>query len=450
MQRLLFKKIELWAVLLLGLLGILGLVAFGAAVLDGERETGRFGPLGPVAVAVAEIPETVKALMSPDLAMAAFSPHRFGDRPAGWTFAEGPRPEGYLLLSRYDGDRARHVVELVSLADGTVGHTWLPDADRLLADAPRTSRIAEYTNWDTRHYRAIAPILAEDGTLVIKDHQSYLYGLDACSEKVWSQYGVLLHHATESDGAGGWWIPGYVEPSGVERVGAGFTDDSLVHLGPRGEILWQKSLTQILLDHGMEHALFTAGDYQDDPIHLNDIEPVLEDGPYWKKGDLFLSLRHMSMIMLYRPSTDEIVWSKEGPWLAQHDVDILDSSRIGVFNNNAYDRGTDARVHGTNEIVVYDFATGEVSRPWDAAMKAADVKTLFEGLFQVLPDGSAMVEEENSGRLVFVGQDGSVRAEFINKAADGLAYRLGWSRHLTQEQGEAALARLSAATCPAD
>lgn len=449
MQRLLFAKIELWAVLLLGLFGILGLVAFGAAVLDGERETGRFGPLGPAAVAVAEIPDTVKALLSPDLAMAAFSPRRFGDRPAGWTFAEGPRPEGYLLLSRYDGDRDRHVVELVSLADGTVRHTWLPDADRLLADAPHTSRIAEYTNWNTRHYRAIAPILAEDGTLVIKDHQSYLYGLDACSEKVWSQYGVLLHHATESDGAGGWWIPGYVEPSAVERVGAGFTDDSLVHLGSKGEILWQKSLTQILLDHGMEYALFTAGDYQDDPIHLNDIEPVPEDGPYWKKGDLFLSLRHMSMVMLYRPSTDEIVWSKTGPWLAQHDVDILDATRIGVFNNNAYDRGTDARVHGTNEIVVYDFATGEVSRPWDAAMKAADVKTLFEGLFQVLPDGSAMVEEENSGRIVFVGQDGTVRAEFINKAADGLAYRLGWSRHLTQEQGDAALARLSATACPA-
>lgn len=58
---------------------------------------------------------------------------------------------------------------------------------------------------------------------------------------------------------------------------------------PSGEILWQTSLTQILLDHGMEYAVFTAGDYRPDPIHLNDIEPVLTDGPYWKKGDLFLS-----------------------------------------------------------------------------------------------------------------------------------------------------------------
>lgn len=448
MQRLLFAKIELWAVLLLGLLGLLGLVGFGAAVLDGEREAGRFGPAGAAALAVAEIPETVKTLLKPDLAMAAFSPHRFGDKPAGWSFGTGPRPAGYLLLSRYDGDRARHVVDLLSLADGTVRHEWLPDADALLADAPRTSRIAEYTNWNTRHYRAIAPILADDGTLVIKDHQSYLYGLGACSEKLWSQYGVLLHHATESDGAGGWWIPGYAEPSAVERVSPGFTDDSLVHLGPKGEILWQKSLTQILLDHGMEYALFTAGDYQPDPLHLNDIEPVLADGPYWKKGDLFLSLRHMSAILLYRPATDEIVWMKQGPWLAQHDVDVLDPTHIAVFNNNAFDRGTEARVHGTNEIVVYDFATGTVSRPWDAAMKAADVKTLFEGLFTVLPDGTALVEEENSGRLLILGQDGTVRAEFVNKGGDGLSYRLGWSRYLTPAEGEAALARLAATSCP--
>ncbi len=282
---------------------------------------------------------------------------------------------------------------------------------------------------------------------MIKDHQSYLYALDACSEKLWSQYGALLHHSTESDGAGGWWIPGYEEPAEIERADADFADDALVHFGPSGEILWQTSLTQILLDHGMEYAVFTAGDYRPDPIHLNDIEPVLTDGPYWKKGDLFLSFRHLSMIMLYRPATDEIVWMKQGPWLAQHDVDVLDATRIGVFNNNAYDRGTGARVHGTNRITVYDFATGEVSDPWDAALKKADVKTLSEGLFAVLPDGTAMVEEENSGRLLFLGQDGTVRAEYINTAADGISYRMGWSRYLTAAEGEAALATLSATTC---
>ena len=46
------------------------------------------------------------------------------------------------------------------------------------------------------------------------------------------------------------------------------------------------------------------------------------------------------------------------------------------------------------------------------------------------------------------GQDGTVRAEFINKGVDGIGYRMGWSRYLTQTEGEAELARLAATSCP--
>ncbi len=443
MQRLLFAKIEFWVVLILFLIGMIAAVGFGSAVLDGERESGRFGPIGPAALAVAEIPDTIKELLQEDRSMAAFVPDRFKDKPAGWTFAEGMRDPGYILLSRYDGDLARHVVELVSLADGAVKHRWLPDADTLLAGAPRESRIAEYTNWNTRHYRVIHPILTDSGELIIKDHQSFLYALDSCSKKLWGQEAVLFHHSTEIDGAGGWWIPSYIEPSKIDRISPDFVEDSLAHVGRDGTVLENISAAGILLRHGMEYALFTAGRYQKDPIHINDIQPVLEDGRYWKKGDLFLSFRHLSMIMLYRPSTDEIIWQHQGPWLAQHDVDILDDHRIAVFNNNAYDKGTGARVYGTNEITVYDFDTGEISNPWAEMMERPDIKTLFEGLFRRLPDGHFMVEEENSGRLLLLSPAGDTLAEFINKAGDGLAYRMGWSRYMSVKEGDAALAKLS-------
>lgn len=445
MRNILFAKIEVWLVLLLMLLGLLGLVAYGAAVLDGERGTNRFGPLSRAAVTVAEIPETVKELAKGDTSMQAFQPHRFADEPAGWTIAPDAGLTGYVLLSHYDGDRGRHVVQLVALADGTLKHEWLPDADTLLEGAPRDSQIAEYTLWNTGHYRAIHPYLTPDGELLIKDHQSFLYALDACGKKLWEQTGVLLHHSTESDGAGGTWIPGYVEPSAIEKIAPDFVDDALVHVGAKGEVLLRKSVTQILLDHGMEYAVFGAGRYQKDPIHLNDIEPVLADGPYWKKGDLFLSLRHLSMILLYRPATDEVIWQQQGPWLAQHDVDILDDHRIAVFNNRAYDRGTGARVQGVNGITVYDFATGTDSEPWKTAFEGADVHTLFEGLFTVLPGDVAMIEEENSGRLLFARPDGTVLASFINTGKDGISYRMGWSRYLTAAEGDAVLARLGGA-----
>ena len=75
--------------------------------------------------------------------------------------------------------------------------------------------------------------------------------------------------------------------------------------------------------------------YGDDPIHLNDIEPVNFDSNHWLKGDIFLSIRSLSLIILYRPSTNKVIWYKQGPWRFQHDIDIIDEGTIAIFDNNA-------------------------------------------------------------------------------------------------------------------
>ena len=38
----------------------------------------------------------------------------------------------YLLLSRYDGDLERSLVELIDLNTGKIIHTWKPDIDFIL------------------------------------------------------------------------------------------------------------------------------------------------------------------------------------------------------------------------------------------------------------------------------------------------------------------------------
>ncbi len=447
MQKLLFAKVEFWVVLLVFLVGLLGMIGFGAAVLDAERGTRLFGPISGAARSIAEIPSTVKDLFHDTNAMVAIAPKRFSGRPAGWRFTGDKPLAGYLLLSRYDGDRLRHVIELVSLSDGVVRHEWAPDADSLLPPPPGGKELTGATNWKTSRYRAIHPILNDDGEILIKDHYSVLMGIDACGNRNWVQKSVYFHHSTERDGNGGFWVPSLEFPQTIDRVQTNFFEDALTRIDAKGHVLSKRSLTALFIDNGLEHLVFPQGHSLEDPLHLNDIQPVLADGPYWKKGDLFLSIRRLSMIMLYRPSTDEIVWKKQGPWMSQHDVDILDDHRIAVFDNNAYNRGTGGRVDGTNQIAVYDFATGEVSWPWADSMEAADVKTPLEGLMTILPDGGLFVEEEGFGRIVFFAPDGSLRAEYINKASDGRPYRLGWSRYLSQAAGDDALAKLSGITC---
>jgi hypothetical protein len=447
MNKLIFARVEMWVVLLVVLVGMLAMIGFGAVVLESERKADGIGRLGQTALAIAEIPRSIQALAAEDRRMAAFMLERFKNEPGGWTFFDGPypRPSGYVLLSRHDRKMGHHVVELVSMADGAVKHSWQIDAKALMAGLPGKDRFSQGSFSNERSFRTIHPYLTPEGQLVVKDHQSFLMGLDSCAKRVWAQDSILAHHSTESDGAGGFWVPGQLEPHTIDELSDSFVEGALVHIDGAGNILSQKSTTQIYLDHGMEYALFNAGHYKPDPLHLNDIQPVLEDGPYWRKGDLFLSFRHSSTIMLYRPSSDEIVWMRQGPWLAQHDVDMIDDHRIAIFDNQTYDKGNGARIHGTNRIVVYDFATGEVSFPWSKAFETADIKTVFEGLFTLLPGGGIFVEEENSGRILIMGPDGGVVAQFINKGENGLTYRLGWSRYMSEAEGDAALANLS--TC---
>ena len=65
------------------------------------------------------------------------------------------------------------------------------------------------------------------------------------------------------------------------------------------------------------------------------------------------------MIILYRPSTNKIIWKGTGPFFDQHDVNILDDHRISVFNNNVKIFESGREVDGSNEVIIYNFETNQ-------------------------------------------------------------------------------------------
>jgi hypothetical protein len=131
------------------------------------------------------------------------------------------------------------------------------------------------------------------------------------------------------------------------------------------------------------------------------------------------------------PSTNRVLWLREGPWSSRHDVDIVDDHTIAASNNNVFDKGSGARVSGSNNIICYDFAAGQTRAPFSALFETEEIKTMSEGLFALLPDGGVMVEEENFGCLLITDRDDNVKARFIHRAENGEVYRLGWSRVIT-------------------
>ena len=59
-----------------------------------------------------------------------------------------------------------------------------------------------------------------------------------------------------------------------------------------------------------------------------------------------------------------------------------------------------------------------------------DVKTVFAGRSEILPNGDLMVEETFSGRTLFYNSDGSLRWTHLNRADNGNVYGIAWSRIL--------------------
>ncbi|MDC0931951.1 arylsulfotransferase family protein [Methylophilaceae bacterium] len=348
--------------------------------------------------------------------------------------------EFYLLLARYNGDAERSVVELIDLRSFETKKIWRPDIDQIndLVDLSLPQFRALKRDKNVKRYRIIHPFLTEDGGLIFH-HQSPLVKIDSQSQLVWQNQEANFHHSLEQDHEGNFWVPTYAFPYQVDKKYVGskygnFDDDAITKVSPEGEILLQKSVTNILLENNEGHILFDNR-FHNDPIHLNDIQPILNDGPYWKRGDIFLSLRTPSMIILYRPSTNKIIWKGRGHFFAQHDVDILDNHRISIFNNNvrAYFDGDE--VDGHNKVVVYDFNTDSYSNYFDESLKQHDARTLSAGRSQFIKNnGSLFIEETDHSRLLYFDKNGSLQWEYVNRAEDNYNYLLNWSRILYNQK----------------
>jgi len=140
------------------------------------------------------------------------------------------------------------------------------------------------------------------------------------------------------------------------------------------------------------------------------------------------------MVLLYRPSTNEIIWKGTGPFFHQHDVNILDDNRISIFNNNSKHFVNGDVVDGHNEVIIYDFETNEYSSYLKDSLIQNDVRTITAGRSQILTNRDLFFEETDYGRTLYFNADGSVRWTHVNRANDGNVYRLGWSRILYTEE----------------
>ena len=432
-------SLEVWQCFLLLLIAIIGLVGFGALVEYGATHNGKPPVVSQIPLKIARIPADARKVLQATTEKHGRiqAPHDRAFGPPGFTrFRDGV--ENALILSRYDGDLSRSVVEIIDLRDGTVLHRYMPDITALNKRSKVKSAFRDLKrDRDPQHYPLIHPFLTKDGDLIFNGMITPLAKIDVCSNIAWTIDG-LFHHAIERDENGDYWTASNLVPPSLPMMSNRHRDDAIAKFNVDGEMLLERSVSQIFIDNNMGALLYTGNGYDPDPLHVNDVQPVLDDGPHWKKGDVFVSLRHKSVVLLYRPSTNKVIWWRMGPWMMQHDIDIISDHEIAIYNNNAANKPEGEAVIGVNETLVYDFTTDAVSSPYESGFEKNDIRTITEGLSEVLEDGEIVAEETNYGRLLKMDSAGNITWQFINRASDSELYFLQWSRIIDLETALAA------------
>jgi hypothetical protein len=227
-----------------------------------------------------------------------------------------------------------------------------------------------------------------------------------------------------------------------------FRDDYITKIDAEtGTILFDKSISEILTENGYSNFVYgftTNRNFEDlpDPIHLNDIEPVMYDGLFWEQGDLFISIRNKSLVFMYRPRTNEIIHLLYGPFLNQHDVDIIADGQISIFNNNT----TDLFLHtglremdltnvdstedliGYSEILIYNFRNSTYTKCMNELLIKEKVFTPAEGLHEFLSNGDLFIENSGGFRIQIFNQEQILYRKQFHTDNQAYVHILNWTR----------------------
>ncbi|MDA9604897.1 arylsulfotransferase family protein, partial [Candidatus Pelagibacter sp.] len=337
----------------------------------------------------------------------------------------------------FDGDHNRASVEIIDLNDFSVIHKYDPDIELINKKALENNkeeffRIKAEAN--ENRFLLYHPLIDRMGNLISHSEEGPFFKLNICNDIDWVNSKERFHHSNEIDHEGNYWVPSYMEPYSKTmqkyRNRSGLLDDAITKISKDGKILYQKSIFDILIEGKV--VKYNDLYFNGDPIHLNDIQPVINDTKHWKKGDLFLSLRNLNTIILYRPSDNKVLKVINGPFVMQHDVDIISDNEISIFNNNFIftKSGPDAQ---NIDVLIYNFDTNEFYKKYPSAMIEYDVVTGAGGLSEFLNDGSLLIEEQGSGRILLIDNNGKLEWEYININKNKSIYQTTWSRIIKEK-----------------
>ncbi len=432
MRNFLFKRVELWVVGILLLIFFVSIIFIAGVLRDAYLSKNKSPELlRNFFIGVSEIPKNVYRVSRHFIKDTNKPPiltrHKKKDKLKNFL---NFKRNALLVLPRYDHHLSRSIVEIIDLYDFKVLHTYKHDIDKM---NKQVQNIKEFPriNIDNApiRFRYMHPVILKDGSLV-SDSSGPLFKIDLCSNLIWINDEEVFHHSKELNHENYIWSVGYLNPTSRLMKNILFKDvydDAIIKINADGKIIYKKSVNEILIENKKGDMVNRLG-LNNDPIHINDIEPALFNSKYWNKGDVFISSRFLSAIIHFRPSTNKVINFLTGPFSQQHDVDIISDKEISIFNNNNFISHEEY-----SEIIIYNFETKEYRKMFNDQLLKENFKTYSEGLSHIFEDGSLIVEEQNHGRLILFNKDGNKEWEFVNKDINGDIGITHWIRVIEDE-----------------
>tara|TARA_Y100000590_G_scaffold41975_1_gene44734 strand:+ start:238 stop:1599 length:1362 start_codon:yes stop_codon:yes gene_type:complete len=438
-----------YPVFLVLFLSFIGMMGFGAIVNYHHNGGEKFQILQTPVMIISSAPETLRKMIKRksifDDVVFPINDNIYENLKVFDKKLVVPSPENLILITRFDGDLKRSIVEIRDLATLEVLHSYLPNIEEIFIKIDFSKGKFRNLKKTKKRFFMWHPSITDKGELIFQSN-SPLVKIDFNSNIIWVNDEHNYHHSTNLDDEENIYVPSHLRPYSKlvsDYVGLNnateehnFLDDAISILDKNGKTIFSKSVTEILIEQGYSHRIFAQQYYKPDPIHLNDIQPVLKDTKYFKEGDLFLSLRNLSMVILYRPSTNKIIKIIEGEFSHQHDVDIIDESRISIYNNNVFLNYLDETKVTNNEIVIYDFETNNFSKKFEKTFIENKINGDGHGLIDFLEDDSAIVEDRNNGRIFYLNSQGEVIWIFNNLDSKKQLYDLWWARVINLEKSK--------------
>ncbi|MCB9678685.1 MAG: aryl-sulfate sulfotransferase [Alphaproteobacteria bacterium] len=187
-------------------------------------------------------------------------------------------------------------------------------------------------------------------------------------------------------------------------------EDFAVHLSADGKVLEEISLLEALEASASKSMLYSKKKRRGDIFHTNSIvvlgpEAEKVGKPAFAAGNLLVSMRTLSALMVVDPKQKKAVWWHQGGYDKQHDAKILDNGHLMLFDNLG--------AGGRSAVREYDVA--DMTQVWSYEnSEAHPFFSRFTGAAYRLENGNTLVAESGYGRAFEVDPTGKTVWEFHN------------------------------------